>query len=285
MSTTPDVPRDKYKDDHQVPISGARVSAAIQRKGWTVSKAAKLSDQPQSTLNSIVQGHTERCRLSRRQRLSDTLGVSPEWLGGEPVAPYAGLTPWAPNAQRASTTPIGSVDENFSQFFANHDAADPPGYHLDWGLVAQRIVARWREDITESTEAEEAFLSFAKGADEEEGWRRVVTAIQRGLAIVRWSAILLKPRAPAELPKGASDAELWEIAQAAGARNREESPTSADADNFASAGATAVLVALRLWLEGRRDLNYPVFVAALDWLYTARSSGFERALREWARDP
>jgi hypothetical protein len=270
MSDLPKVPRDKYRENQNVPIVAERLVAAIEFQGLSVKRTAELADEKQQTIQRIAQGTTQRCRHARRRRLAATLGVADEWLGGADVPPIAGLP--AGTAWTIDGVDTRLADENFSMFSIG-DAALPPAYQLQWVRLSERVLEAWRRDIAAGIEDAQTLAELFPGQDADAGDPTLTVSrlLQRALGAMWWRRRLLLPIRVPEAPANVDQLgpeERWELAleneRLVGAQAPGVSP--ADMDEFARRAAEAIHVILGPWIEGRRALNYQAAFILLQWL-------------------
>ena len=214
MARSPTVSRKKYRRDLLVPISGERVAAGIELRGFSVRDAAKRLQEKQQTLDAIVQGGTRRCRASRRRRLSRLLRLSEDWLAGEDDPPLPGLPPWLPSATavqipwpdswRLSSDLEPTLDENLALYRPGAAPGfDPPRYQLEWGYLAERVIEAWKRDIEAgSQEALQAIGRLQPGVLGEENWLWVIRCVARGLGLVWWRYRALTRSPAPDVPPG-----------------------------------------------------------------------------------
>ncbi len=270
MADLPNVPRDKYRANQNVPIVGQRLAAAIAFRGLSVRRTADLAEEKQQTIQRIAQGETKSCRHARRRKLAETLSVADEWLGGADVQPTEGLP-----EGRAWTGALGLpgvVDENLAMFLIGDDAL-PPTYQLHWSQLTERVLGAWQRDIDAGIEdaqtLAESFAGDAGGnADPSVAVSRL---LQRALGAMWWRRRLLMPIQLPEVPPDLdqlSDEERGALAlknqQLVNAQAPGVSP--GDLDEFARLMAEAFEVILGPWVEGRRELNYQAMFILLQWL-------------------
>ena len=270
MADLPNVPRDKYRANRNVPIVAERLAAAIELRGLSVRRTAELAGEQQQTIQRIAQGTTKACRHARRRKLAETLDVADEWLGGADVPPMDGL----PDG-RASTGAPGLprvMDENLAMFLVGDDAL-PPAYQLHWSRLTERVLRAWQRDIDAGIEdaqtLAESFPGDAGGTVEPNV--AMSRLLQRALGAMWWRRRLLMPIGLPEVPPDLdqlTEEERWELAlknqQSVNAQEPGVAPE--DLDEFARLAAEAFGVILGPWVEGRRDLNYQAMFILLRWL-------------------
>ncbi len=267
------------REDPLVPIVGARVRAAIEWKGLSVNRAARLIKVSQQTLDSIVRGKTKRCYRSLRDRLAALLDLPATWLGGESDL-VPSLTPWLPYPELKHRPPR-VADENL---IVHRPPADgdvtkrstlPPRYQLAAHKLATEIFRAWRRDIHRgNTEAKAAFSRLSVGQWKGREWDRAMMLMTRLISAFWWRRLFLKP---SPLPEGIdphrqyTDAEWFALGEQMTRQNQQRIAEELEAaDQIAADAATALVAAMRPWFEDKRELSYRRFMTTLEWA----SSGF-----------
>lgn len=225
----------KYETNPLVPIAGERVRAAVEAAGLTVREAARKLGERQQTLDSIVQGHTDRCRLQRRGALAHQLGVTESWLSGAPVPP-------APIERFAGSDGAPyQLDENMRRF-AEGRAYGIARYQIAWARLSRAVVDAWGRDIASGVPgAEEALGQLTKGRTQGSSpWSWVTVCIQRLLSSFGWRQAFLLPGGGRRQPPEADDA-------------------------VAVGMASALEKALEPWFQGRQRLDFQWFCLVLSW--------------------
>jgi transcriptional regulator with XRE-family HTH domain len=260
------------REDPLVPIVGARVRAAIERKGLSVNGAAGRIKVSQQTLDSIVRGRTKRCYESLRERLATLLGLPAPWLGGETdLLPT--LTPWLPLPDLGYQPPLW-VDENM-RIVRPPVGGDltqrttlPPRYQLAAHDLCTKIVVAWKRDIDQgNSEARAALSRLAVGRWKDNPWNRATMLVTRLVSAFWWRGLFLKPPA---LPSAVdstqfTDAEWQAVGEKMMAQNQQRAAEELETDNeFAIASASALATTLQPWFAGERELNYDSFIAVLE---------------------
>ena len=265
--------------DQLVRIHGTRVRAAIEWQSLSVNGAAKRLKVSQRTLDSIVRSKTRRCHHSLREKLAALLELPATWLGGESNL-LSGLTPWLPYPGVDYPSPV-VVDENMMlrRVPAGGTAAQrvglPPRYQLAAHRLTTQIAEAWRRDIaTGDKEAKAALTRLGVGAWKGREWDRAAMLITRLVGAFWWRQLFLKRGPPPESiddGRDYTDAAWQALVERMARENREKMNEEMQAaEQIAANAATALATALRPWFERRRNLNYPRFMAALEWA----SSGF-----------
>jgi len=261
-----------------VAIDGARVRAAIERKGLSVNGAAARMNVSQQTLDSIVRGKTKRCYQSLRDNLAALLELPADWLGGETDL-LPSLTPWLP-LPKLGYEPRMWVDENMRTVRPpvggdlTQRATLPPRYQLAANDLCKQITEAWKRDIAHGNhEAKAAVTQLAVGRWKKNPWDRAMMLVTRLVSAFWWRGMLLKPSAlPAAVdPKRFTDEEWRALGEKMMAENQRRAAERLEADDqFATAAAPALSTILRPWFASEQELNYKGFVEVLEWA----SAGF-----------
>lgn len=273
MADQPSVPRDKYRDNQNVPIVAERLLAAIQFRGLSVKAAAERAGEKQQTVQRIAQGQTSKCRHSRRQRLAEALEVPDEWLGGADVPPIPGLPAGRERVLEAEGFQVTTVlDENLAHFPAGASTL-PPAYQLEWSRLTQRFLEAWQRDMDEGIEDALTLAELFSGSADDPVDAKVAVShlLQRAMSARWWRQRLLLPitlpEAPSDLDE-LSDEERSALALKNEQIVRAQSPgvSRDELDDFGRLEAEALGLILEPWLEGVRSLDYQAMYILLYWL-------------------
>lgn len=266
-------PHRRKREEPLVPIDGARVRAAIERKGLSVNGAAGRMKVSQQTLDSIVRGKTTRCYQSLRDRLATLLDRPAAWLGGETDL-LPSLTPWLPLPDLGFKPPLWP-DENMriirppAEGDLTQRTTLPPRYQLAAHDLCKPITEAWKRDIEQDKRDAKAALSeLAVGRWKNNPWDRATMLITRLVSAFWWRRLFLKPPALPEPvnPARFTDAEWRALCEKMTLENQRQAAEQVEADDqFADDAASALATVLRPWFAGEQELNYTGFVEVLEW--------------------
>ena len=264
-------------EDRLVGIDGARVRAAIEWQGLSINGAAARMKVSQQTLDSIVRSKTKRCYQSLRDKLAKLLRLPPDWLAGESDL-LPSFTPWVPLPQLGYTPPLW-VDENM-RLIRPPEKGDltqrsslAPKYQLAAHQLATRVAVAWKRDITDGdAEAKAALNRLGVGRWEKNPWDRATMLVTRLVSAYWWRRLLLLVPSglpPVVDPNSFTDAEWRALSERMIAENQRRATEELEADNeFATAAVESLSTVLRPWFTGKQQLNYTVFIEALEWAST-----------------
>ena len=243
-----------------VPISGAHVAAALERKGLSVNRAAATLEVRQQTLDTIVRNRTRRCYRSLRDRLGALVDVPGEWLGAESQLLPSLASWWADRqADRIFLAQLGPI--------VWEPWIPPPRHQLAAQALGASITQAWKRDIQkENKDAVSALAQLAEGKWKDRPWDRLMMHVTQLLTADWWRRALLEP-SPFIItfdPPGLSEAEQSALSEGIAAQNQRRWAEGWEAaDRFAAHAGAAWTVVLGPWLSGDQRVNYAALVGAL----------------------